>query len=97
MPRELVRGCPRSRCRAPTPGYEHEIAEATTCSVKGTLKESRIDAAEPCPFREAFLEFLQQHHENEGARVVVGAVAMFVVGKRINGVLEHSRVIHQAP
>src|SRR5262245_62008926 len=74
---------------------QHEVAEATSRSVKGTVKKSCIDAAQLRPFGKAFLEFLEQHHENEGAGVVVSAITVFVVGKRVDGVLEHSRVIRQ--
>ena len=64
--------------------------------IKCVLQERRVNAGQPITLWEALLELLQEHHQDERPGIVVSAVAVLVVGKRIDGVLQHSGVIRQA-
>ena len=80
----------------PLPVISHEVAETAGVCIKCVLQESRINAGQSGALREALLEFFQQHHEDECAGIIVRAIAVLVIRKRVDGVLQHSGVIRQA-
>ena len=73
-----------------------KLRKRPTARIKRVLQESRVNAGQPSALWEALLELLQEHHEDERPGIVVSAVAVLVVGKRIDSVLQHSGVIRQA-
>ena len=60
-------------------------------AVEGRLEERRVGRGEPLDLRPVLAQLLQEHRQQQGPGVVVGAVALGEVGDGVGGVLEHPR------
>ena len=90
MARFGVAGCPR---RGPRKADDAGAAWPEL-SIKCILQKRRINTGQSGVLGK-FLKLFKQHHEDQRSGVVVRAVAMLVIGERIDGVLQHPRVIRQ--
>ena len=72
-----------------------EVAEPLPLAVEGRLEERGVGRGEPLDLRPALAQLLQEHGQQQGAGVVVGAVPLREVGDGVGGVLEHPRRVGQ--
>ena len=74
----------------------HKVAEPRFVLHIGVLEKRGVGRAQLPQLARALLQFLEQDCEKQGARVVVGAIAVGVVRNREGGVLEYAGVVGQA-
>ena len=81
----------------PVPLVRHEVPEPCRPLVEGVPEERQIASGQIDDRRVLDLaQLLEQHHDDEGSRVVIGRVPLIVVRRDVDRVLEDPRTVGQA-
>ena len=75
----------------PSPVEAEEVMETPGGAIERMAQKRGVRGGQRAHALRLFAEIFEQHGENEGAGIVVGAVAFGEVGDAENGVLENAR------
>ena len=74
----------------PAPLEAHKIPKPLRLFIKGIVKERQIGRCQPAHLIGSFSQLFQQNTQNEGARIVIGAVTLGEIWHGEGGVLKKS-------
>ena len=79
----------------PTAVEAQEVAEPPPHAVERRLEERGVGRGEAMDLRPSLAQLFQEHRQQQGAGVVVGAVPLRKIGDGVGGVLKYPRRVSQ--